>query len=170
MSTLKKTALKYALICGVLLVVAHLFLDFIDAKPLINFNALFIDLVLIFGFVFFACKEFKEYQNGGILHFWQGISIGMIIISIGVVIFTVFLATYYTINEAAFQDYIVDAMNLFEKQRDNWTHLTDEEFALQKEGYRQTTVAQLVRGKFFTKLIVGFLTVPLVAIVLRKQN
>ncbi|MEL7145632.1 MAG: hypothetical protein AAFO69_04630, partial [Bacteroidota bacterium] len=63
MSVLRKTALKYALICGALLIAAHVFLNFIDAKPLINFNALFIDLVLIFGFVFFACKEFKEYKN-----------------------------------------------------------------------------------------------------------
>lgn len=170
MSSLRKTALKYALICGVMLIATHIILDLIDAKPLINFNAFFIDLVMFFGFVFFAAKEFKEYRNGGILHFWQGISIGIIIILIGVVIFTVFLATYYTINETAFQEYIADGMAFFEKQRDNWTHLTDEEFAKQKADYQKATVSNLVLGKFWTKLVVGFLTVPLVAIVLRKQN
>ena len=171
MSPLIKTALKYAVICGGMLIAAHIALDLTGAKPLINFSAMFVDLVLVFGFVFFAAKEFKDYLNGGILHFWQGISIGAIIIFTGVVIFTMYMATYYAINETAFQEYITDSIALFDKQRANWEmYLSEEEIASQRALYRKTTVFQLTLGKFVTKLVVGFLIVPLVAVILRKQN
>jgi len=171
MNPLRKTALKYAVICGVMMIVSHLIQDLLGLNPLIEFNAFFIDLIMFLGFIFFATKEFKEYKNGGILHFWQGITIGLIIIFVSCVIFTVFSTTYYTINESAFQQYLQDAMAQFEKQRSVWLEqISEEQFEEQKKGYGESTVYDLVKGKFFTKLVVGFLMTPLVAVLLRKQS
>lgn len=171
MNALKKTAVKYAIICGLMMVVSHLIQDYAGLKPLVSINSFFIDLIMFFGFVFFANKEFKEYKNGEILHFWQGISIGLIIILISCVIFTMFSATYYTINEFAFNEYLQDTQVHFEKLREaSLEQMTEEQFEAQKKAYLDTTVFDLVRGKFFTKLVIGFLMTPLVAIVLRKQT
>jgi len=171
MSALKKTAIKYAVICGVMMIISHLIQDSAGLKPLVSLNSFFIDLIMFFGFVFFANKEFKEYKNGGVLHFWQGISIGLIIILTSCVIFSVFLATYYTINESAFNNYLQETQIHFEKLREaSLEQMTVEQFETQKKNYLKTTVSDLVIGKFFTKLVIGFLMTPLVAIVLRKQT
>lgn len=171
MSTLKRTALKYAVICGIMMIISHLIQEFAGLKPLVSINAFFIDLIMFFGFVFFANKEFKEYKNGGILHFWQGISIGIIIIFVSCVIFSLFAATYYSVNEAAFSEYLQDTQIHFEKLRDaSLEQMTVEQFEEQKRNYLETTVTDLVSGKFITKLIIGFLITPMVAVVLRKQS
>lgn len=171
MSALKKTAIKYAVICGVMMIISHVIQEYAGLKPLVSINAFFIDLVMFFGFVFFANKEFKEYKNGRILHFWQGISIGIIIIFISCVIFTLFGATYYTVNEVAFNEYLQDTQTHFEKLREvSLEQMTVEQFEAQKRNYLETTVFDLVIGKFFTKLIIGFLIAPMVAVVLRKQS
>ena len=80
------------------------------------------------------------------------------------------MATYYTINESAFSNYLQDTQIHFEKLRDaSLEQMTVEQFETQKKNYLKTTVSDLVIGKFFTKLVIGFLMTPLVAIVLRKQ-
>lgn len=171
MSALRKTAIKYAAICGIMMVVSHFIQDAAGLKPLVSINSFFIDLIMFFGFIFFASKEFKEYKNGGILHFWQGVSIGLIIIFISCVIFSVFSATYYSINESAFNDYLQETQVHFEKLREaSLEQMTVEQFEAQKKAYLDTTISDLVIGKFFTKLVIGFLMTPLVAIVLRKQT
>ncbi|MEO1256106.1 MAG: DUF4199 domain-containing protein [Bacteroidota bacterium] len=168
MSALKKTAFKYAIICGIMMIVSHLIQDLTDMKPLMSINSFFIVLIMFFGFIFFANKEFKEYKNGGILHFWQGVSIGLIIILTSCVIFSVFSATYYSINESAFTEYLQDTQIQAEKMKEAMLEqMTVEQFEKQKKAYLEATVSDLVIGKFFTMLVIGFLMTPLVAIVLR---
>jgi len=171
MSPLKKIALKYGIVCGVIRIIAYMVESAMGLNPLINLNAFFIDQIIFFGFVLFSSKEFKDYKNGGVLHFWQGISIGLIIIFVSSVIFSMFEATYYVLSETVFQDYVSSAREYLESQKESMlTQITQEQFDSRVKELETTTISGLVFGNFFKKLIVGFLVVPLIAILLRKHK
>ncbi len=171
MSPLRQTAIKYGVVCGAIRIVAYLIEAASGMLPMVNLNAFFIDQIIFFGFVLFAIKEFKDYKNGGILHFWQGISIGLIIIFVSSVIFSVFEATYYVVDETVFQSYLKNAIDFFDSQKESKLELIPlEEFNAQRKGIQETTILGLVSGNFVKKLIVGFLVVPLVAVLLRKHK
>ncbi len=143
----------------------------IGINPVINLNSFFIDIVIFFGFVFFGSKEFKDYKNEGYLHFWQGISIGLVIILLSSVIFTAFSATYYTVNQEIFNQYVQNAIEVFQKQKDLLLEsITLEQYEENLEELKKTTISDLILTDFFKKMGVGFLVTPVVAILLRKQK
>lgn len=171
MKPIVKVSIKYGLICGVMSVFAFYVQVLMGMNPLINLNSFFIDLIIFFGFIFFANKEFKDYRNDGFLHFWQGMTVGLIIIfSVGV-IFSVFSATYYLINPDVFTEYVQNATKIFENQKELLLErMTEVEFNQRLVDLKATKISDLVITDFFKKVGVGFLVTPVVAVLLRKQS
>ncbi len=171
MKPIQAVSIKYGLICGVMSIFAFYVQFLLGINPLINLNSFFIDIVIFFGFIFFGAKEFKDYKNEGILHFWQGITVGMIIIFLASVIFTTFSSTYYLINQEVFKEYVQNAITVFENQKPKLLETISEEEYLQKlEDVKNTTISDLAITDFFKKAGVGFLVTPVIAVLLRKQS
>ena len=71
-------ALKYMAFGSLLSILLILALFYAQRHPLLMPPILDFR-ILIFGvFIFFSLKEFRDYLNGGILYFWQGMSVGML--------------------------------------------------------------------------------------------
>ncbi len=166
-----KVAVKYGLICGVLSVFAYYVQLVTGMNPVMNLNSFFIDLIIFFGFIFFANKEFKDYKNSGFLHFWQGMTIGLIIIFTSAVIFSVFSATYYHVNPEVLTEYIQNAVQFLEGKKELLLERESEAAYHQRlKDLKSTTISDVVITDFFKKVGVGFLVTPVIAVLLRKQS
>jgi len=165
-----KSSIKYAVLCGVfLLALFFVSLNF-GSNPLLDPRHFFFDLGLFFLFIFFSGKEFKVYRNEGILHFWQGISIGFIVFVPAVIVFSLALYVIFQLNPALMDGYKDGAEAFLETQKSFFLEeFTQEQYQEQFDLIDSVTVWQLVLSTFWKKLFAGFLVTPVVAIILRKK-
>lgn len=88
-----RTALLFGLL-GAALVLAYFFtLYAFGLNPLAEMNRL--DLLIILLCTLFAMGYFRDRVNGGVLHFWEGLVVGMpvVLVSVGVSSLVIYLFT-----------------------------------------------------------------------------
>lgn len=165
-----KASWKYALICGVFLTVLYHLSAFFGLNPLINIGHLVFD-ILIFGlFIFFALKEFKTYDNEGILHFWQGMTIGFIVFGLSTVVFSMALVIFFIFDENAVINYQEAATNFLNSRAEIYKEQFGEEgFAKQLTEIQNVAVSDLIISSAVKKILAGFFITPVISIILRKQ-
>lgn len=165
-----KTAIKYAPVAGVFMVIIYHLSFFIGVNPQIDLGHLFFDLVLIGMFIFFAEKDFKRYKNDGILHFWQGMTIGFIVYTIGSAVFLIAQIIYYNFDTDAVINYQSAATNfLNERSKIYIEKFGQEAYELQLEEIQKVTKWDLIQESTIKKIIAGFFITPVISIILRKQ-
>lgn len=165
-----KTSIKYALICGLFLVAAYHLSYALGANPLIDITHLIFDVIIFGLFIFFAEKEYKTYKNGGILHFWQGMSIGFFVYTLASIVFVFSQIIYFALDTEAVSNYqeaalafLNDRMDIYKEQ------FGDEGFERQLEDIRTVTKWDLILSSTIKKIIAGFFISPVISIILRKQ-
>lgn len=165
-----KISLKYAGICGIFLTAIFHVSYLLGSDPLIDLSHLIFDLILFGLFIFFTEKEFKSYQNGGILHFWQGMTMGFVVYTLGTLIFILLLITYFNIFPDAVINYKESATNFLLERGDLYKEQYGEEgLNEQLELIQATTIWDLVLSAGLKKLLAGFFITPVISIILRKQ-
>ncbi len=165
-----KPSLKYTILCGIFLI-GLFFVSFaFGSNPLIEVRHLFFDLGILALFIFFAGKEFKDMQNDGILHFWQGISIGLIVFIPAILLFSLILFIIFELNPMLIDDYKVAARALQESRRDLFLDVySEEDLQNQLKAINSITSLDLAIKTFGKKFFAGLLVTPIVAIILRKK-
>lgn len=165
-----KLALKYSVLCGIFLISAYHLSFYFGSNPLIDIRHLLFDVFILGLFIFFAEKEFKIYQSEGILHFWQGMTIGFLVYTGATLIFFIGQFIYFNLNADAVIDYHIAATNFLE----NESAMYREEFG--EEGYQNQLLEiqkvdawSLVFSSSVKKLLAGFFITPVISIILRKQ-
>jgi len=136
-SIMKETVLKYGTISG--LVLAVLLFISIPMAPTLGFNTvgmiLFIGKMAAFIPIFFGIRSFRNNLGGGVLTFWKGFNIGIIIVVLACVFYALsWVILYYWVSpdfpDKYFQDFIaqlkihgalakdiVDAQTQFEQSK-----------------------------------------------------
>ncbi len=66
----------YGLSGGLLAIILFLVLWYVVGMNQLVTNKFF-DAILVLFFVFFSIKDFKDNRNNGVLHYWQGMSVGI---------------------------------------------------------------------------------------------
>ncbi len=165
-----KASWKYAIACGAFLIILYHISAFFGLNPLINIGHLLFD-ILIFGlFIFFALKEFKTYGNNGILHFWQGMTIGFTVYAISTAIFSLGLMIFFFFAEDAVIKYQEAATNFLNSRADIYKEQFGEEgFAKQLLEIQKVTMGDLIISSTLKKILAGFFITPVISIILRKQ-
>lgn len=165
-----KSTYKYALLAGVFMVVIYHLSFWLGVNPQIDLGHLLFDLLLIGLFVFFAAKDFKTYKNGGVLHFWQGMTIGFIIYILGSVVFFGAQIFYYTFDVDAVINYQEAATKFLEERSDLFIEKFGEEaYNVQLAEIGKVTKWDLIKESTYKKLIAGIFITPVISIILRKQ-
>ncbi len=165
-----KTSLKYALLSGVFMVLVYHLSFKIGVNPQIDLGHLFFDLVLLGMFIFFAEKEFKTYRNAGILHFWQGMTIGFLVYTLGAVVFLIAQIIYYNFDTQAVINYQEAATNFLNERSEIFIEKFGEDvYQLQVEEIQKVTKWDLIQESTIKKIIAGFFITPVISIILRKQ-
>lgn len=161
-----KPTIKYGVLCGVFLIALFVVLG----SAMMDMKHSFFDSIIIAVFIFFAAKEFKTYHNNGVLHFWQGMTIGFIVYSIATVLFCVTIAVLYAVNHSWLDNYILDATNQLTQHREKFPEKISESELTKKIGeIKQTTNSLLVADSFLRKLISGLFVSPIISIILRRK-
>ena len=128
------------------------------------------DIGVFFLFIYFAGKEFKDYRNEGYFHFWEGISIGFIVLLPAVIIFSIAFYLIFEANPELIEAYKEGAKAmLVEKKELYLERFTEEQYKEQLAAVDDETTLRLLFSTFWKKIIAGFLITPVIAIILRKK-
>ncbi len=160
--------LKYGIIGGGFLVVLFLAFYFLDMDPLTNVKV--VDAIVICIFTFFALKEFRDRYNQRQLHFWQGMTVGMInylCIALISAVFILVMTSVIDTNMVA--DYIAGRVALLTENKENLIETMNKE-AFQKAimGVKETTSFDLALDDFLKKSIIGLFLTIIISVILRK--
>lgn len=75
-NNLVKIPMRYGVFGGCVVVLLFLMFYFLDLNPLVNIKL--IDVFILAIFIFFALKDYRDSYNNRQLHFWQGMTGGVI--------------------------------------------------------------------------------------------
>ncbi|MEP1093606.1 MAG: DUF4199 domain-containing protein [Cyclobacteriaceae bacterium] len=165
-----KSSIKYSLLCGLFLVALFWVSVKFGSNPLLDIRHFLFDLVIYFLFIFFAQKEFKTYQNEGILHFWQGMTIAFVVYLPAAVIFTISLLLIFQMDPSIMENYREGALAFLESKKDVLLEgITQEEYAQRVNNIDFITSSDLVLSSGLKKVLAGFFITPVVSIILRKK-
>lgn len=159
---------KYALVGSTLSILLFYVMLFFDKDPLIT-NKYF-DVILLLIFIFFSIKEYKKYYNNGILHFWQGMTVGFLTYSCIAIVFALFIWVYLAyISPDLLQDYITDRTNLILSSKENFiVQFGEETYRKMLADMKLVSAGNVALDDFIKKLITGFFITSVIAIVMRR--
>jgi len=165
-----KVAAKYSAICGGFLLLLFWVSYRAGSNPMIDFRHMFFDLIIFILFVFFSNKEFKSYRNDGILHFWQGMTLGFLTYGPAILIFLVGLVIFFQMDPDLLDDFKAQALFYMESNKEEFLQdMTEEQFATRTDQIKLVTSSQMIGGAVFKKFMAGFFVTPVIAIILRKK-
>ncbi len=165
-----KRSWKYGLLCSIFLIGIFAFTVFIGTNPFINFGSFLVDIVLFAVFVGFASYEFKNYANGGYLHFWQGMSIGFFVYIIAILSFAALLALYFLVNADFMAFYEKTGLAYYEGRRELWVEeFGQEAYDQQVQGIQGRSLWGLWGEALGKKVFAAVIPTPIMALILRKK-
>ena len=165
-----KHSLKYAVLCGVFLSALFFVSLKFGSNPLLDQRHFFFDLAVFFLFIYFGSKEHKDFRNRGIFYFWQGISIGFIVLIPAVILYSIFLFVIFERYPELINEYKEGAKAILEAQKELYIETFGEE-AIQDEYdlIESRRPIQLILRNSGWKVLSGFLVTPVVSIILRRK-
>jgi len=163
-------SLKYAITCGLFLTILFHLSFFYMANPYIDINHLFFDFLIFCLFLFFALKEFKNFKNEGILHFWQAMTISFYVYIQASLLFSFYLIVYHYLNPELLESYKTEAMAFLTERSEMYVERFGEaQLEQQKEAIAQTTARSLILQATIKKISIGLFSAPIISILLRKK-
>jgi len=165
-----RVAYKYAIICGIFLFLSFWISYRFGSNPMMDFRHLFFDLIIFSLFIFFANKEFKSYRNGGILHFWQGMTLGFMTYVPATLLFLISLVVFFQVDPNLLADFKAQAVTFMETNKQEFLEdMTPVQFDERVNQIKNVGATQMISSATFKKLVAGFFVSPVIAIILRKK-
>ena len=163
--------IKYGVIVSGLLMVLFLVLFYSGRHPM-NISPFFDVRIIVFPlFLFLSIKEFRDLANNGVLHFWQGMIVGFVLlISIGLILSLFIILISYTDN-SFLSIYITERIELLQTMVGQLTE--QEKLSFVKEQLKilpLTTSIDLAIDYFLKTMGIGVFLNIIISIVLRKQS
>ena len=165
-----KSTIKYSVLCGIFLSAIFFISIKFGSNPLLDQRHFFFDLAVFLLFIYFAGKEHKDFRNQGLFYFWEGISIGFIVLIPAVLIFSFFLFVIFQQYPQLIDQYREGAINMVNAQKE----LIIENFGKeaiqdQFDQINKRTSFDLILRNSGWKVLSGFLVTPVVSIILRRK-
>jgi len=159
----------YGAIGGAVVIVLMLGLHFMGRNPLIDIRI--VDVVVLAVFLVFSMREFRDRYNNRTLHYWQGVSIGMITYFVTALISAIFILMFVNfIQPDALQEYIVNRLVLLEQNKQQLIDKINEDaYKKAVDGVKMTTAADLALDDLLKKSFIGLFLTIIIAVILRKK-
>ena len=165
-----KVPIKYGVIGSVLGMVVFVVLVSRGTNPLIT-SILFDYRLLLFPlFIFFATKEFRDYANDRKLHYWQGMTLGLVVYGSMAILMSTFLIAYGRwFNTSFLQDYIDTSISRMEGMNSKLVEAIGEDRIKQTiELLPLTTLNDLALDYLLKSVVIGLFFTILISLILRK--
>lgn len=159
---------RYGIIGGGIVIILFLVFYFLDLDPLVNIKL--VDVLILAIFIFFALKEFRDGYNNRELHFWQGMTGGLInYVTIAIISAIFILVMTVIIDPELTTKYIEGRIALLNENRQTLVETMDEEtFEEAISGVMGTNAIDLALDDFLKKSIIGLFLTIIIAVILRK--
>lgn len=160
--------LNYGIIGGFIVILLFLIFYFFNLSPLVNIKMT--DPLILSTFIFFALKEFRNKYNNRQLHFWQGMSGGVInYVTIALISAIFILVMTVIIDPEMTAKYIESRIELLIENKQTLVDTMNEETYLKVlAGVKETTGYDLALDDFLKKSIIGLFLTIIIAVILRK--
>ena len=162
--------LKFGFMGGVLSIGLFLTLHLIGENPLILTKRLPFAFILVPLFIFFSVKEFRDFKNGGTLHFWQGIIIGFVNYTIIALISSLFIWVFLErFHPETLTEFIQSSLLLIEKNKENTIKAYGLEIYENLLAEIENTTAYIIAvDDIVRKWLIGFFFTIVLSVILRK--
>jgi len=160
--------LKYGAIGGGLVILLFVVFYFLGKNPIIEIK--YVDILLLAIFIFFSLKEFRDRHNNRELHFWQGVTGGMITyFTIAIISALFILVLLVIIDPDLTTNYIESRISLLNENKDALIESINEQAYIDAlNGVEETTPMDLAIDDFLKKSIIGLFLTIIIAVILRK--
>ena len=170
-----RVPLKYGAAASVLAIVLMIVMYYSGKHPML-IPAFYDYRIFLFGIIiFFSVKEYREYFNGGKLHFWEGLVNGIITYIIVALIAGAFIWVFSLIEPDFLQGYINGALQGLELDKEQLTGegpitITEEEFQRQVSNLKNIRPSVLPLDYIIKSMVIGFPITLIMAVLLRKTE
>ena len=160
--------LKYGLIGGGLVIGLILFLYLMDKNPLSN--ARYSDLFVLLIFILFAIKEFRDVYNNKVLHFWQGLSVGMITALTIAILSSVCIAVICIADPNLLPAFVSEKIEFVNQNKASLIETIDERaYSDTIRGLKETTITDMALDDFLKKTLIGLILSIIISLIFRKK-
>jgi len=169
-SPLIRISIKYGAVAGALALALLIASYYMGRHPLLI--APFLDFrILLFGiFIFFSGRELRDYEQGGVLYFWQAMLGGGLVVLMASVV--------STLGMQVFGARVPEFVTAYVQQMTDYlkTFSAEDIKGVGKEVYDRnlvqlsaTNVSQLSVTYFAQGMVIGFLDTIVLSVILRRQ-
>jgi hypothetical protein len=160
--------IKFGSFAGIMSVITFMMLYFLDFNPFVESRMM--DVVLIPIFLFFGIKDFRDVKNGRVLHYWQGMTVGVITYLLMGLISFVFIMIFIELEPQALTDYITNRLALMEASKVQFLEqLGEETYNTAMVDLSKTSGLDLAIDDFLKKSVIGLMLTIMISVILRKQ-
>jgi hypothetical protein len=162
---------RYGGIAVILSIILFLVLYYGGQNPLLIPAFLDFRILLFPIFLVFSLRDYKENHNGGILHFWQGFSIGVSVILVIAIFMALFILVFGSWVEPHFvANFVQSSIDQIESAREKITSaIGEEELTTVLEILPSTTLYDLALDYFLKSLPYGIFLTIIISLILRKK-
>jgi len=159
---------RYGIIGGGVVVLLFIIFYLLEMDPLVNIKM--IDMLILAIFIFFALKEFRDRYNNRELHFWQGMTGGVVnYVTIAIISSVLILVMTVIIDPEMTTNYIESRIQLLNENKQTLIETMDEDTFLEAvAGVEKTTPIDLALDDFLKKSVIGLFLTIIIAVILRK--
>lgn len=161
--------IKFGSFAGILAITMFFVLYFMELNPFVESRLM--DIILLPIFIFFSLKDFRDVRNGGVLHYWQGMTVGVLMYLLMATISALFIYIFTTwIDPNVLHEYIADRVNLMQESKVQFLEqLGEDTYEKAIVDVSATKPITLAIDDFLKKSIIGLMLTIMISIILRKQ-
>jgi hypothetical protein len=163
-------SVRFGSIGGVLGFLLLISMYYLGRHPLLTSPFLDFRILLFSIFIFFALKEFRDYEQEGMLSFSQAMIGGLSVILFMSIITSLLLFFFGTFVGAFVSDYIVQVMAYVGSfSSDEIERIGKDVYDRNLAALPSTNIANLAVTYFVHGLVIGFFVNIILSVILRKQ-
>jgi hypothetical protein len=167
---LLRISVRYGTVGGILAFILLIMMFYLGRHPLIT--SPFLDFrILLFGiFIFFTLKEFRDYEQEGVLYFPQAMIGGLVVIMIMTTITSIMLQIFGTVEKdfvATYIEQVTSYVKAFSKE--DIERVGREIYERNLAELPATNISRLTVTYFVHGLVIGFFVNIILSVILRRQ-
>jgi hypothetical protein len=167
---LLRISVRYGTVGGILAFILLIIVFYLGRHPLITSPFLDFRLLLFGIFIFFTLKEFRDYEQEGVLYFPQAMIGGLVVIMIMTTITSIMLQIFGTIEKDFVTTYI-EQVTAYVKafSKEDIERVGKEIYERNLAELPSTNISGLTVTYFVHGLVIGFFVNIILSVILRRQ-
>jgi hypothetical protein len=165
-----RIAIRYGLLAGVIGALLLIILYYLGRHPFVipvffDFRIILFALLLVF-----SLREFRDFQNQGILYFWQGMIGSFVLTFCYALVSSVLLFFFVSWNKEFLSSFIELTLEQAKSYpAEDIERMGKDTFEQGLKAIREADAAYLAKRYFFQSFIISFFISIIISVILRRQ-